>query len=150
MEPARRALGFAGRGILCCVRRRIAVGLGSALVIILMVVAAFFLGGHYALDGLSTKRVTATEIANAMRDDRFYSDFGQSTLLVEGTVSSLSRRGSDVIAEFKTDSSFQALCDLGSGSSSRPQVGKRITLIAEGARADRQPSAVFLRDCVVL
>ena len=46
-----------------------------------------------ALDGLSIKRVTATEIANAMQEDRFYADYRQNTLLVDGIVSSLSMRG---------------------------------------------------------
>ena len=102
------------------VKRQIAVGLGLALVHVVTAALAFFLGDKHATDGMSIKRVTATEIANAMKDDRFYADYGPSTLLVAGTVSSLSMRGGDVIAEFATDSSFQTLCDLGAQPSRRP------------------------------
>ena len=130
------------------VRWRVAVGLGAALVFVVVAVVAFFVGGTHAMDGLSIKRVTATEIANAMRDDRFFADYGQRTLLVDGTVASKSMRGSDVIAGFKTDSSVQALCDLGSHPASKPQAGERITVVAEGARAEREPSAVLLNGCV--
>lgn len=128
-------------------KRRIAVGLGFALLLMVTAVLAFFLGDKHATGGMSIKRVTATEIANAMKDDRFYADYGQSTLLVNGTVSSLSMRGSDVIAELTKDSSFQALCDLGAHPFIS-RTGEWITVIAEGAGAERQPSAVFLHDCV--
>ncbi|MDQ2933744.1 MAG: hypothetical protein M3R49_01975 [Chloroflexota bacterium] len=77
-----RQLDAVGRGP---AGRRIAVGLCSALVIVVTAVLAFFLGATHAMDGLSIKRVTATEIANAMQDDRFFTDYGQSTLLVDGT-----------------------------------------------------------------
>jgi hypothetical protein len=131
------------------VRRRIAVGLGLAVVVLGIVVVAFLLGGRSAMVGLSIKRVTATDIANAMKDDHFYSDYGQSTLLLDGTVVSVSTRGNDLIAEFKTNSAYQALCDLGAHSASGPHVGDRILVIAEGASGERQPSAVLLHNCVV-
>jgi hypothetical protein len=130
------------------VRRRIAVGVGLALVVVATAALAFLLGGMQALDGLSIKRVTATQIANAMQEDRFYTDYRESTLLVDGVVSSVSMRGSDVIAEFKTDSSFQALYDLGPRSTSSLHAGDRMTVIAEAASAERQPSAVLLNGCV--
>jgi len=81
-----------------------------------------------------------------MRDDRFFSDYGQSTLLVDGTISSLTQ-GSNVIA-FKADSAFQVLCDLASPHPSL-HTGSQITVTAEGSVAERQPSAVLLHGCVI-
>jgi hypothetical protein len=53
-----------------------------------------------------------------------------------------------VIVEFKTGSPFRALCDFGALPSGL-RGGDRISVIAEGAGAERQPSAVLLHGCVV-
>lgn len=117
------------------------------MVIVITAVGAFFLGSRAATHSASIRRVTATEIANAMKDDRFYSDYGDNALVVVGTISSTSTHGNDVIATLKADSSFQVLCDL--GTQPRPQVGDHITVLAQGSDAQRQQSAVLLTNCVV-
>ena len=120
------------------------------MTIIIVVTAgiAFSLGTKHAQGDLSIKRVSATDVANAMKEDRFYADYSESTLVVAGTVSSLGTHGRDVIAGLRTSSTFQTLCDLGTHAPNS-RVGDRITVVAEGAGAQRQPSAVLLTGCTV-
>ncbi|MDX6416422.1 MAG: hypothetical protein QOG28_1042 [Trebonia sp.] len=83
-----------------------------------------------------------------MHDDTFYSDFKDATLVMRGTVAPLDRRAGDVVVEFSTRSPYRSLCDLGSQLST-PHVGDTITVLAEGATAERRPSAVVLTGCTL-
>jgi hypothetical protein len=65
---------------------RPAVGVGVALALVVTAGLAFWLGEKHAVGVVSIKRVTAPAIANAMEGDRFYAEYGHSTLLVNGTV----------------------------------------------------------------
>ncbi len=129
-------------------KRLIAAGIALTFVIVVTAGAAFFLGTRYAQGNLSIKRVTATDLANAMKEDRFYADYGANSLLVSATISSLTTHTDDVVIGLKTDSSFQTLCDLGTDVPSH-HVGDRVTVVAEGGSAQRQPSAVRLTGCTI-
>jgi len=121
------------------------------LVLVLIVVgfASFFLGSKHAVESMTIKRVTPTQIAEAMKGDHFYSDYKENTLLVKGTISTVSQSNGDLVVGFKTSSSYGALCDFGnSGVSFR--TGGTITVLAESGPAERQPSAVLLKGCVLL
>ncbi len=123
--------------------RRLVAVLAVSSVIVGTACLAFFVGYRHARGATSIDRVTASEIANAMKADRFYADYGHRVLLVDGIVSSVSVRGSESIVSFKTGSSFQAKCALGVLPTSL-RVDKPITVIAVADDAEREPSAVLL------
>ena len=107
---------------------------------------SFFLGDKHALEALRIQEVTPTQIANAMQEDRFFAEYRERTLLVTGAVTSLSADKHGERVRFRTRSRFGALCDLrGRIRGVRPSA--RITVIAEGATAERQSAAVMLRNC---
>jgi hypothetical protein len=122
-------------------------------VLLLVVVAAvgaggFALGDIQSVKAMTVQRATPHQLAEAMKDDRFYADYRKSALLVSGTVASVRRRGGHLIVGFKTDSSYRASCDLGTATVAA-RVGETFTVLTVGQAAERLPAAVLLRGCVV-
>lgn len=122
-----------------------------AIVIALIFVVAigcFFLGWRETLNNLTIKSATPTQLANAMKNDDFYSSYDENTLLVHGVVSSVNKQGSSHIIGLSANSSYKALCDLGN-TATVPKEGSTITILAEGATAERQTNGVLLKDCII-
>jgi hypothetical protein len=129
-------------------RRLVAVGVAAVL---LAGVAglSFFAGDGFALGGLSVRRATPGQLASAMQGDHFYSDYRENTLVVVGSVASVSGSGDTFTLEFATSGAFKALCEFQAG---RPpvSVGDTITVVSAAYSAERRPSAVELTGCVLL
>jgi hypothetical protein len=98
--------------------------------------------------GLTVTRVTPHQAAEAMKGDHFFSDYGRSALILEGTVTAVTRNGSDTVVALASDSSFGTSCDMGALSMS-PKVGDRFTVVTSGGSAERLPSGVLLHECLV-
>jgi hypothetical protein len=120
----------------------------AVLAIIAAGVGGFVLGDIQSVKGMTVTRATPHELAEAMRQDRFFSDYRKSALLVSGTVASVGRRGGQLIVGFQTDSAYGASCDLRTATVA-PRVGETFTVVTAGQAAERLPSAVLLYDCVV-
>lgn len=130
-------------------RTKIIQLLAVLLVVIAVGIASYLLGNVHAVQTLTFKRITPTQAANAMKNDNFYANYRENTLLVTAVVSSISKDNNEVEATFKAASTFQTRCDFGnSGIAIRP--GETITVLAEGGVAERQPSAVLLKNCLLL
>ena len=84
-----------------------------------------------------------------MKNDDFYSNFNENTLEIRGIVSSITDRNNDLVIGLATNSTYKAYCDLGHAPSNL-QTGNRVTVLAEGPTAVRQPKAVLLKNCIVL
>ena len=121
---------------------------GLLLVIVAAGVGGFLLGDLHAVKGISLKRATPHELAEAMRQDRFFSDYRQSALLVTGTIASVTRGTDHLIVAFRTGSTFGASCDLGALTTA-PHVGETFTVLTVGQAAERLPAGVRLNDCVI-
>jgi len=118
-----------------------------ALVVVAVLCTAFyFLGSMKAVQKMSFKRVTPNQIADAMQQDHFYSDFGHKTLIVKGKVASVTKNGGSNRVTLETTSSYHAYCDL-SKESKVPPTGSKVKLLAEGGAALRQSNAVLLVGC---
>ncbi len=120
-----------------------------AIVIILVIIGSFFLGWRLTLSNLTIKSITATQAANAMKNDNFYGSYDFNTLEIHGQITTVTKQNDDLIIGLVTHSTFKTLCDLGN-TTSNLQKGDKVTVIAEGARAERQTSAVLLKDCIEL
>jgi hypothetical protein len=118
------------------------------LVIVVAGIVLFLLGDIHAVQNMTIKRITPTQAANAMKADNFYTNYRESSLLVQGTVSSVSNSHNDLVVSFNTSSTFQARCDFGSSAAIFHQ-GQTITILSEGGAAERQPSAVLLTNCIL-
>jgi hypothetical protein len=129
-------------------RKRLVARRCAAVLLVLAVVGGgfFFLGDKQAVESLTIKRVTPKQLSAAMAGDHFYSDYRESTLLVTGTAASIRRSGNSAIVTFATGSSFKTLCEFASDTG-EIRAGDSIKAISEGALAERQPSAVLLKNC---
>ena len=124
------------------------IAAGLLLVIFAAGFGGFLLGDVHAVKGISLKRATPNELAEAMRQDSFFSDYRQSALLVTGTIASVTRGTDHLIVTFKTGSSYGASCDLGALRVA-PGVGETLTVLTVGQAAERLPAGVRLHDCVI-
>jgi len=123
--------------------------LGTVAVLVVLGAGIFFLGDRHGLQTMSIQRATPDLLANAMEGDHFYSDYGKNTLIVQGVVASVNTQNGDTVIGFKTSSTYQALCDLGTATSNA-KIGDTVTVLAEGGTAERQSSAVLLTGCTTI
>lgn len=95
-----------------------------------------------------TAHVTARQVVTAMNDDNFFADYGQTTLLIRGTVASVNRHGHDTVIGLGTTLPAKVLCDLGSR---RPSVRVRDVITIESVNpqraASRVSAGVMLTNC---
>jgi hypothetical protein len=89
------------------------------LIIVAAGVGGFLLGDVHAVKGISRMRATPHQLAEAMKQDRFFSG-----------------------------STYGVSCDLGAMPAA-PRVGETFTVLTVGQAAERLPAGVLLRDCVV-
>jgi hypothetical protein len=109
---------------------------------------SFFLGDAYAVGSLSVRQVTPDQLAQAMKADEFYSDFREDTLLVRGQVASVYGSAGGITLEFQTQGGMRTLCGLEQYPTATLK-GKTVTVVTEGANAQRVSSGVFLSNCVI-
>jgi hypothetical protein len=68
---------------------------------------------------MKVTRATPHQLAEAMKGDHFYSDYGKSALLVSGTVASVARSSGHLVVGFQTGSTYGASCELGAATVAR-------------------------------
>lgn len=93
-----------------------------------------------------TVPVSADQIALAMQEDHFFSDYRNATLVVSGTVASVTSENGDAIIELATSIPTKVRCDLGAGPVA-VRVGEPVKVTSSDG--ERVPDAVLLRDCAV-
>jgi hypothetical protein len=130
-------------------RRRLAISASLIMATVLVAGISFLIGNSYAIVTTSVRQVTPGQLANAMEKDDFYSQYRGATLLVRGIVSSVNRHGRGAIVGFKTKSTFQASCVLGTYPSTIHR-GSAIAALSEAAAAERLSSTVVLTNCILL
>ncbi len=127
-------------------RGRVLIAIGLLIVLAGVGGVAAFLGDHYALSNLSVRQVTPDELAAAMQNDRFYSDYNEATLVVRGVVASLAGDGGGAVLQFQTQGAYQTHCQFDQYPSAI-HPGDTITVVTEGATADRLSTGVLLKGC---
>ena len=130
-------------------KRRVVLTAAVVVVVIGAVAGAFFVGDGHALGALQIQQVTPDQMATAMHNDEFYSNYRESTLLVRGTVASIEANGGGATIEFKTSVTFTTSCQL-SQYPTTVHAGDDVTAVTEGATAQRLTSGVSLSDCVLM
>jgi hypothetical protein len=91
-------------------------------------------------------KVTADQIAQAMQNDEFYSQYRGNMLLVTGKIHTVNQNGNDTQLELETSLPTKTICDLGT-QTALPNPGDQVTVQALAAEAERAPSAVLLKNC---
>jgi hypothetical protein len=83
-----------------------------------------------------------------MQDDQFFTDFGDTTLLVEGTLAAIEQQGGHTRLRLATGQAFDVVCDSGQQTPAI-EVGQLITVRSANPRRDasRDASSVLLANC---
>lgn len=110
---------------------------------------AFFLGDRYALANLTVRETTPDQLAAAMQIDQFYSDYNEDTLVVRGLVASLAADGGGAVLQFQTRGAFTTRCQFDQYPAA-VHPGDTISVMTQGASAERLTSAVLLKGCSLL
>ena len=95
-------------------------------------------------------QVTAEQVAQAMDEDRFYATYGQTTLLIQGTVAAVDQQPDDFVVTLATSVRTKVLCDLGNNAPG-VKVGEAITVRSANPEKDvaRQDAAVLIHNCTL-
>ncbi len=136
-------------------RGRQAQGLAVAVVGAALIALAALLGGCTALRtgapapaaSAPAVQLTPDEIATAMQQDRFFSDYGGKIVRVQGTVAAVHPGKNNLIVELTTSSSSKVLCNLGQYAG---PVHAGDTITVASADVQRVKSGVLLRNCIVV
>ena len=126
-----------------------------------IVLLSMLLAGSYTLAGCGllrqqvvtptpqVKQVTANEIALAMQEDHFYSDYDPYALEVQGVVMEVRQAKDDYILELATQIDTKVWCDFGS-QAPKAKKGDAVEVYSPDAHAaQRQNKAVLLVDCSI-
>jgi hypothetical protein len=124
------------------------------IVVILLCSVGFVsynIGGHSA--SLQVKKATPMQLAEAMQGDHFYSDYPRTMLLLNGKVSSVSKRKQDTIIGFQVTKKPNVLpkvtCEFSGAVSVKK--GETIRVLTVAYDAQRQHIAdVALQNCYLI
>jgi hypothetical protein len=130
--------------------RRRTVCVAALLAILAAIgVLAFLLGERRALTSLAVRQISPDQAAAAMQSDEFYSDYNETRLVIRGSVASIQTNGDGATLQFATHSPFKTFCQLAQYPRSIHD-GAMLTVLTEGASAQRQSSGVVLSSCSVI
>lgn len=130
-------------------RVRVLIVIGALCVLAGVGGIAFLLGDRYALANLTVLETTPDQLAAAMQNDHFYSDYNEDTLVVHGLVASMAGDGSGAVLQFQAQSAFTTRCQFDQYPAT-VHPGDTLSVVTEGATAERLTSAVLLRGCSLL
>lgn len=92
-------------------------------------------------------RITADDAARAMAGDRFFSDYGQATLVISGRVGDVAVSGNNTRIALETSTSSVVICEAFGASA--VMAGDTIQVRVRATDAQRDDAGVLLRSCEV-
>jgi hypothetical protein len=134
-----------GKGILMnrTTKYIITAALGAILIVGL---SSFWFGSLHARQTMGVERVTAAQLADAMQQDHFYSDYGNAAVLFSGTASAVNHHSGTTLVTITTGRPYGLTCQFASNAIVKP--GQIISIVAPAGSAERQAHGVLLHDCL--
>ncbi len=96
---------------------------------------------------MSIVRVTPTQVAQAMKDDGFFSAYDAEVLIMRGRVLTIESSESESLVRLKTNSTYATWCSITKASLAAID-GSVMTVICLGDNATRQKGGVLLGQCI--
>jgi hypothetical protein len=118
------------------------------VIVFALFIGFFFLNSIYTLDHLVIRQITATQAADAIKNDHFWVSYREDTLPLTGEVTSVTKSGNDTEVGLKTDSFYTAECSLKNFQGTITH-GQTIKLLTIANDAERMPSGVKLKKCLI-
>lgn len=124
----------------------------SVIITLVLVVLSFggliiaWQSALYALNHMSFKHITTTQMAADMRNDEFWSSNRFNTLVFDGQVKATNTHNNKTTLTFVTADAYGVTCEVNS-SSSQFKAGHTYKFAVEAYQAERQPNGVLLHNC---
>jgi hypothetical protein len=128
--------------------RHAAVLIATIVTAIGVACITYVLGSTRGVESMTVKFVSPQQVALAMKNDEFYTDYRENTLVIKGVITSIYKTETSQIVTFKTSGSFGATCDMWNAGKLY-DIGQTLTVITEGGAAVRQPHDVLLSSCTL-
>jgi hypothetical protein len=95
--------------------------------------------------------VTADQATQALQSDSFFSTYGQTTLLIQGTVMSIGQQSGDYVVALATTGPAKVFCDIGAKAPA-VNVGAAITIQSANPQRDasREASGLLIKNCTIV
>ena len=95
--------------------------------------------------------VTADQAAQALQNDSFFSTYGQTILLIQGTVTSIGQQDGNYTVALATTGPAKVFCDIGANVPT-VNVGDVITVQSANLQQDasRETSGLLLKNCTIV
>ena len=120
--------------------------LGATIAVFMVGLAAFWAGNQNAKRAMGVVRVTSAQLADAMQQDDFYSNYGGAAVLFNGKVASVTVNNDASLVTFNTGRPFNVVCQFPEAVSYTQ--GQVVAVAAPAGSAERQPHGVLLHDCL--
>jgi len=121
--------------------------IGAIVAIVGVGIGSYWFGNLHAMQGAGIERVTIAQLADAMRQDEFYSDYGNAAVLFTGEISAVKSGNNATLVTFVTNRPFSVTCQFPKNIAVK--TGQTISVAAPGGSADRQKQGVLLHNCLV-
>lgn len=118
----------------------------AILAILVVGVGSFWYGNLHARQVAGVEKVNVEELANAMQDDSFYSQYGGVTVIFSAKVASAKHKDNATLVTFTTNRPYSVTCQFPHNIATKP--GQTMSIVAPAGSADRQKHGVLLHDCV--
>lgn len=119
--------------------------LGSIIAVIVIGLGSFWAGSLHAKGAMGVERVSVVQLADAMQQDHFYSDYGDSAVLFTAKVSKVDAKDDTSLVTFATGRPYDVVCQFTNIS---VHTGQAVSVVAPAGSADRQPHGVLLHNCL--
>lgn len=120
--------------------------LGACIAILIVGLGSFWEGNLHARQSVGIERVTAGQLADAMQQDSFYSDFGNAAVLFSANAESVKTHGNASLVTFTTGRPFNVVCQFPKAVSFKS--GQKVSVAAPAGSAERETHGVLLHNCL--
>ncbi len=125
--------------------RRVVLTTAAGAAIVVSATASYGAAWVHVPQSMTARRVSASEVSNAMAADRFYSDYRLNTLVITAPVTHAVPDQHEIALGASPSGTVSCRLDP---HTPMPSVGSSVTIVTVAASAIRRPDGVLLVDCL--
>ncbi|HVX58301.1 MAG TPA: hypothetical protein VG964_01020 [Candidatus Saccharimonadales bacterium] len=118
----------------------------TVIAILIVGMGSFWFGNLHARQATGVEKVSAAQLADAMQKDDFYSQYGDSAVVFNAKVASITHGKNAALVTFTTNRPYSVTCQFPQNIAAKN--GQNMSIVAPAGSAERQKHGVLLHDCV--
>lgn len=127
--------------------RNMKIVFGAVVVLLLLANgASWWFGNLHARGNEGIEKVTVAQLADAMQQDSFYYTYGDTAVLFQAKVASITTKDNAALVTFTTNRPYSLTCQFPQRVTAK--AGQSLSVAAPAGSAERQPHGVLLHNCV--